>query len=52
MHIAIIKLSTDTTKESNALNKHFKIWCKRLIQKYMLLHSYLKFSFKILSFPY
>ena len=32
MHIAIIKLSTDTTKESNALNKHLKIQCKRLIQ--------------------
>lgn len=40
MRIAIIKLSTDTTKETNAFN-HFEMQCKRYKKK-ILLHLLFK----------
>lgn len=45
MRIAIIKLSTDTTKETNAFN-HFEMQCKRYKKKYYYIY-YLKTLFKI-----
>lgn len=41
MRIAIIKLSTDTTKETNAFN-HFEMQCKRYKKKKILLHLLFK----------